>query len=362
MTREEHVKNMDLMVHYQQTVQFYKARYGIAFPVPTFEEWLKQQGITYHASQQPPHPPHQYISTSSPHIPQVHQISKPQSDESVDEQVAMIVVKASRSKWSKQQTSALIETWKENFEEIQSFKAPHAWTKIKNKIDEHGTVKTVDQIKNKLKTLKDAYKKAKDNNRTTGNNPMTCKFYDEIDEIFSMRHAVQLPEVKEIGAEINAAKTGETQTIEHLQDEALFSPRSPRSLFHPQLEMDEYDDTLDTSTSASAKDSDHLNSSFTDELKEEERQNRKRKVTTGKSEKEKKPKPDKIDKSLEKIVKLFKESEENQQKFFKEIINTQRKIDTEEKARDQAFFLQLATLLQSDQSQKDKNSSNGKED
>lgn len=54
------------------------------------------------------------------------------------------------------------------------------------------------------------------------------------------------------------------------------------------------------------------------------------------------------DENIETIVKLFKESEENQQQFFKDIIETQRKIEAEEKARDQAFFLQLATILKGD--------------
>ena len=54
------------------------------------------------------------------------------------------------------------------------------------------------------------------------------------------------------------------------------------------------------------------------------------------------------DENIETIVKLFKESEENQQQFFKDIIETQRKIEAEEKARDQAFFLQHETILKGD--------------
>ena len=44
------------------------------------------------------------------------------------------------------------------------------------------------------------------------------------------------------------------------------------------------------------------------------------------------------DENIETIVKLFKESEENQQQFFKDIIETQRKIEAEEKARDQSLL------------------------
>ena len=72
----------------------------------------------------------------------------------VDEQV-----KSSQTRWSKQQATALIGSWKEHFDEIESFKAPHAWIEIKNKVNEHGTDKSISQCKNKLKTMKDAYKK-----------------------------------------------------------------------------------------------------------------------------------------------------------------------------------------------------------
>ena len=105
----------------------------------------------------------------------------------VDEQV-----KSSQTRWSKQQATALIGSWKEHFDEIESFKAPHAWIEIKNKVNEHGMDKSISRCKNKLKTMKDAYKKAKDNNRLTGTAPITCPFFDEIDEIFSMRHTIQL--------------------------------------------------------------------------------------------------------------------------------------------------------------------------
>ena len=55
--------------------------------------------------------------------------------------------------------------------------------------------------------MKDAFKKAKDNNRLTGTAPITCPFFDEIDEIFSMRHTVNLSEVKEVGVSVTKKKT-----------------------------------------------------------------------------------------------------------------------------------------------------------
>ena len=135
-----------------------------------------------------------------------------------------------------------------------------------------------------------------------------------------MRHSVNLPEVKEVGVPENGDKE------EHSGDDG--ETHDPRSLF-------ESEENVDTS----AKESD-FNSSFVEELTKD-KINRKRKTKPLKNEKPK-------DENIQTIVKMFKESEENQQQFFKDIIETQRKIDAEEKARDQAFFLQLATILKGD--------------
>ena len=308
-----------------ETCAYYKSRYGITFPVPTFEQWLQQQ--QQQQQQKPVLSYEEWCQTENlvePHQPSPPQhvlrqtaVPKNNSEDTspVDEQV-----KSSRTRWSKQQTTALIGSWVEHFDEIESFKAPHAWVEIKNKVNEHGTDKSVSQCKNKLKTMKDAYKKAKDNNRLTGTAPMTCPFFDEIDDIFSMRHSVNLPEVKEVGVPENGDKE------EHSGDDD--ETHDPRSLF-------ESEENVDTS----AKESD-FNSSFVEELTKD-KINRKRKTKPLKNEKPK-------DENIQTIVKMFKESEENQQQFFKDIIETQRKIDAEEKARDQAFFLQLATILKGD--------------
>ena len=39
------VKKMDYRSIYDQTIQFYRNRYGITFQPPSYETWLQQQGI-----------------------------------------------------------------------------------------------------------------------------------------------------------------------------------------------------------------------------------------------------------------------------------------------------------------------------
>ena len=50
------------------------------------------------------------------------------------------------------------------------------WAKIKVEIAKLGNPKSLKQIKDKLRNLKDAYKQARDN-KQTGKSPMFCPFY-----------------------------------------------------------------------------------------------------------------------------------------------------------------------------------------
>ena len=61
-----------------------------------------------------------------------------------------------RDSWSNNQTGALINAWKENFYEIETYRQPNAWLKVKAAVDNHGPEKSVKQIKAKLRRVKDA--------------------------------------------------------------------------------------------------------------------------------------------------------------------------------------------------------------
>ena len=85
----------------------------------------------------------------------------------------------SRIKWNYGQTSTLINFWKSNIDNIDYIESPisnNIWAKIKLKVDKQGPTKTIKQCKASLRTLKDAYKKAKDNNVKTGAAPMIYPF------------------------------------------------------------------------------------------------------------------------------------------------------------------------------------------
>ena len=98
--------------------------------------------------------------------------------------------------------------------ELETTKQHSLWAKIKVEIDKLGNPKSLKQIRDKLRNLKDAYKQTRDNNKQTGKSPMFCPFYEDFDEIFGARDTVNLPYAKEVGVvasshHVNDAASGE---------------------------------------------------------------------------------------------------------------------------------------------------------
>ena len=64
------------------------------------------------------------------------------------------------------QTHRFVALWKENIQGIESAKSRVIYAKIKVEINTLGTLKTTKQIREKLRNLKDSYKKAKENKKS----------------------------------------------------------------------------------------------------------------------------------------------------------------------------------------------------
>ena len=112
-----------------------------------------------------------------------------------------------RESWTKEQSAILVNIWKDLFQEIETFKQPSAWQKMKQEIDKKGLSKSVTQIKGKLRNMKDAYKKAKDNNSQTGTSPIYPPFYNDFEEMLGSRDVINLKYVKEVGTGLSPDKT-----------------------------------------------------------------------------------------------------------------------------------------------------------
>ena len=89
--------------------------------------------------------------------------------------------------------------WKDLFQEIETFKQPSAWLKMKQEIDKKGLSKSVTQIKSKLRNMKDAYKKAKTGNSQTGTSPIFSPFYNDFKELLGSRDVGIISTLKKLG-------------------------------------------------------------------------------------------------------------------------------------------------------------------
>ena len=104
--------------------------------------------------------------------------------------------KRTRESWNYAQTAALVKLWKEN---IQLIESSIIWHTIQIEVSKLGIEKSKRQCIDKLRNLKDQYKRAKENNRTSGAAPKTSPFFGDFDEILGTRDIVNIPEFKEVG-------------------------------------------------------------------------------------------------------------------------------------------------------------------
>ena len=93
----------------------------------------------------------------------------------------------------------MINAWKENFYEIETYRQSSAWLGVKAAVDNHGPTKYVKQINAKLGRLKDTYKQGKDNSSRTGVAPQSCPYYNDFNELLGEREIVSFKQVKEVG-------------------------------------------------------------------------------------------------------------------------------------------------------------------
>ena len=77
----------------------------------------------------------------------------------VEEENEMLQEKK-RERWSHDQTSVLVKSWKEYFVQLESSKCNEFWRKIVLIVNRHGPEKDIKKCKEKIMYLKDKYKKS----------------------------------------------------------------------------------------------------------------------------------------------------------------------------------------------------------
>ena len=159
--------------------------------------------------------------------------------------------KATREKWSTKETQVFASVWKENFVELQFYKAPDVWREISTKVSEVGNGKSVKQCKLKLRNMKTSYHDAKLNNDKTGNEANFPPFYEDFESILDCRDAVKVSEMAEIGCKTSIKKDGipivKNSTIKAPEQYAIKEAPQQPSRKRKHNDDDDVGDLLDSS-------------------------------------------------------------------------------------------------------------------
>ena len=128
----EFSKMDNVYFNYQKTVAYYQTRFGLAYPVPSFQGWLASTNAA------------NVVTTNDNEKQTANQTEKNSTaSESFDE----VQTTKSRMKWDYGQTSTLIHFWKSNINNTESTISNNIWAKTKLKVDKQGPTKTIKQRK-----------------------------------------------------------------------------------------------------------------------------------------------------------------------------------------------------------------------
>ena len=116
-----------------------------------------------------------------------------------------------RALWTPPEEKLLIQTWSENFNQLQTIEKDEAWARILSAVSKVG-VKTLKQCKDKLRNMKELYKDAKDKNRQTGETFHKSPYFEEFDKVLGTRDVVVMPHLKQVGSNTTPTATAPTRT------------------------------------------------------------------------------------------------------------------------------------------------------
>ena len=119
--------------------KLHEETFGYQCPVQSFTEWIVQN-----LSVNNEHPLDKGASTNT---------------KSTENSTSSNSTKQKRERWPDSQTKTLVNQWKQYFQELENSKQHSAWIKIKYAVNKKGPAKTLRQIKDKIRNLKDAYKR-----------------------------------------------------------------------------------------------------------------------------------------------------------------------------------------------------------
>ena len=178
----------------------------------------------------------------------------------------------------------------------------------------------------KIRNLKDAYKKCKDENKQSGNERRSFAFYEEFDRVLSVGNIAKLPLVCDVGVDEELAQSHPEY---HVDDDTTYD--------FQEIEFEENKEnrkrkTLDLNESLESE-------AFVDELEEAVKS---KKIKTKKDAK--KTFHDELLEIQKQQLKLFEELEKRFQTFQSEMLEKQLQSEAVEKQKNREFFLQFRKM------------------
>ena len=285
-----------------------------------------------------------------PHNQQQAGPSEPRSSSS-----EKVVVK--RRKWDEKQTMCLVQAWSEKLEKIESPRATEAWKEVKIEVDKMGPPRTVDQIKQKIRALRENFRNSKANNGGTGAGPDFPGYYTIMDNVIGEREAT-VPNLVQVGQQVDQVDEQESENEEPTailanpptpdapSNAPLQEPRKKRSLDHFENLPSEAEVVQDVLK--------RMEENGELEKPTEEIEPKKENSGKSKAKDNKPPKPKKLKLSdfqrevlslQQSQIDTMRENEIKQQQAMIELFEKQQEAEKNERERDREFFLELGKLF-----------------
>ena len=85
-----------------------------------------------------------------------------------------------RTLWSDSETTLLLGLLKEESiaKQLNGHRNREGWRTIQSRLKQKGCDRTIEQIKNRHRSIRQTYVRVKDNNRRTGASPVTSQFHE----------------------------------------------------------------------------------------------------------------------------------------------------------------------------------------
>lgn len=338
------------LMMYESYIHQFRLQFGIGVAPPTYSEFLTyypQLGQQQRAQQRAP-----LSSIPQPVAQQSAVIQQQQSSSSQPNHSSTETGKAKKTRetWPQNQALVLVTSWKANFDDLESHKAPEAWRMILAEVNKHGKQRTLKNLKDKIRNLKDSYKAAKKHNdESTGEAPKFSQFYEEFDEIYGCRDVVKMPHLLGAMQQHQQPVESDEETISiGLNDDDIFdSGAGVRSSIYDENENE--GQLLETSEivqgQSSVQSCDKPSAQPTLNVTPKQLKKSRTNTNKGKGKSKGKPFREELLELQREQIKVFESQSQKTEDFFKDMLKQQLEHEQKEKEMDRKLLLELGKIF-----------------